>query len=55
MTTFLAIAGVLTLLYNGYVFSNWETASPMGQFCAVATSVVWLYLFISAYQKAYRS
>jgi hypothetical protein len=54
MNIFLPIAGVLTLLYNGYVFSNWATATPIGQFAAVVTTVAWLYLFISAYTRAYR-
>lgn len=47
------IFGILTLLWNGHVFSNYQTQTPFSVFCAVATTIVWLYLFISAYQRAY--
>jgi threonine/homoserine efflux transporter RhtA len=40
----LAVCGVITLLYNGYVFSSVDR--PVAVFTAIATTLVWTYIFI---------
>lgn len=40
----LAVCGVVTLLYNGYVFSSIDRPIAIG--AAIATTLVWAYIFI---------